>query len=106
MSDIPNPSDPSKGPDQPQELQIHFPPEVQRGVYANQMLVSHTAEEFVMDFILATPPAGVVNARVLVSPAHAKRIVAALQENIARYEAMHGEIPSMPAAGAPQGMTH
>ncbi len=86
---------------QAQELQIHFPPEVQRGVYANQMLVSHTPEEFVLDFILATPPAGVVNARVLVSPGHVKRIVAALQENIARYEAAHGEIPEPASGGAP-----
>ena len=81
-------------PDQNQELQIQMPPEVQRGVYANQMLVAHTQEEFVLDFILATAPAGVVNARVLISPSHAKRIVAALQENIARYESVFGESAS------------
>ncbi len=108
MSHHPHSAPPSpEGEAQPQELQIHFPPEVQRGVYANQMLVAHTPEEFVLDFILATPPAGVVNARVLVSPAHAKRIVAALQENIARYEATHGEIPEPAASGAPgQNLTH
>jgi len=78
--------------EQAHELQIQMPPEVQRGVYANQMMVAHTQEEFVLDFILATAPAGVVNARVLVSPSHAKRIVAALQENVARYESVFGEI--------------
>ncbi len=82
-------------PQTEQQLQIHMPPEVQRGVYANQMMVAHTQEEFVLDFMLATPPAGVVNARVLVSPSHAKRIVAALQENIARYESMFGEIKAV-----------
>ncbi|HKI61905.1 MAG TPA: DUF3467 domain-containing protein [Mariprofundaceae bacterium] len=86
-------------PEQSQELQIQMPPDVQRGVYANQMLVTHSQEEFVLDFILVTAPAGVVNARVLVSPSHAKRIVATLQENVARYESTYGEIkPSIPAA--------
>ena len=77
-----------------QELQINIPQEVQRGVYANQMLVAHTQEEFVLDFILATPPAGVVNARILVSPGHAKRIATAMLENVAKYEALFGEIQS------------
>jgi len=78
-----------------QELQINMPQEVQRGVYANQMLVAHTQEEFVLDFILATPPAGVVNARILVSPGHAKRIATAMLENVAKYEALFGEIQSI-----------
>jgi len=91
--------------EQPQELQIQMPPDVQRGVYANQMLVAHTQEEFVLDFILATAPAGVVNARVLVSPSHAKRIVAALKENIARYESVFGEIKPAKSVGMPGNVT-
>jgi len=75
-----------------EEMQIHMPPEVQGGVYANQMLISHTQEEFVFDFILGTPPMAVVNARVIVSPAHAKRIASVLIENIQKYESMFGEI--------------
>lgn len=88
-----------------QQMQIQMPPEVQRGVYANQMLIAHTQEEFVLDFILATPPAGVVNARVLVSPSHAKRILIALQENIARYEAVFGEIKAVQPMGMPENVT-
>jgi hypothetical protein len=84
-----------------QEIQVQMPPEVQRGAYANQMMIAHTQEEFVLDFILATPPVGVVNARVLVSPSHAKRIAAAMQENVARYEAVHGEIKPVSATGIP-----
>jgi len=93
------------GPQQPQELQIQVPADVQRGVYANQMVVAHTREEFVLDYILATPPAGVVNARVIVSPTHAKRIVRALQENIAKYEARFGEIADVAPASLPEGAT-
>jgi len=84
-----------------QELQVQIPPDVQRGVYANQLLVVHNREEFILDFILATPPAGVVNSRVLVSPPHAKRIVAVLQENIARFEELFGQIKTAAPAGMP-----
>lgn len=84
-----------------QELQVQLPPEVQRGVYANQMFVVHTQEEFVLDFILASQPTAVVNARVIISPTHAKRMLAALQENIANYESRFGEIAQVnPLASA------
>ena len=79
------------------ELQIHIPPDIQRGAYANNMIVSHTQEEFLLDFILATPPIGTVNARVIVSPSHAKRIAQAMIENIAKYEARFGKVKDVPA---------
>jgi len=82
-----------------QELQIQIPPDIQKGAYANNMVVAHTQEEFILDFILATPPVGTVNARVIVSPSHAKRIAQAMIENIQKYEATFGEVESIPAAG-------
>lgn len=87
-----------------QELQVSMSSEVQSGSYANQMVVAHTQEEFVLDFILATPPAGIVNSRVLVSPGHAKRIATALMENVAKYEAQFGEIKTA-AVSIPLGST-
>lgn len=84
------------------ELQIQVPEDVQRGSYANQFISTHTSEEFILDFILASAPAGVVNARVLVSPAHAKRIAAALLENVTRYEAVFGEISPRLAMPSPE----
>lgn len=90
-----------------QQLQIQIPPEVQRGSYANQTIISHTREEFVMDYILATPPVGIVNARVLLSPTHAKRLMLALQENLARYEEQYGEIEYIgPVSDMAGGMRH
>ncbi len=83
------------------ELQVQMPPHLQGGVYANQMIVAHSREEFVLDFILATPPVAVVNARVIVSPAHAKRILKALADNIARYEATFGAIEEGENASPP-----
>jgi hypothetical protein len=74
------------------EIHIKIPEEILRGVYANQMVVRHSREEFVIDFINVCPPEGIVNARVIVSPGHLKRMVAALGENLARYEQRFGSV--------------
>lgn len=75
-----------------QDIKVNFPPELQGGVYSNNMVVSHTKEDFVLDFLMVAPPAGAVTARVIVSPGHMKRILAALQDNIAKYEKSFGTI--------------
>lgn len=82
------------------EIKIHFPEALRGGAYANHMTVTHTQEEFILDFLLAAPPAGAVTARIVVSPGHVKRILAALHENLRRYEARFGEIQQ---AEAPKG---
>lgn len=75
-----------------QEVKIHFPKEIFGGVYANNLLVQHSKEEFIMDFIMLVPPTGSVTSRVITSPSQAKRIAHALQDNIAKYEKKFGEI--------------
>lgn len=75
------------------ELQVKVPDRVVGGVYSNQMMVSHTREEFLLDFLNVFPPQGVVNARVIVSPGHLKRMIRALGDNLARYEKRHGAVP-------------
>ncbi len=75
-----------------QEIKINFPQEIQGGVYANNMVVTHTKEEFILDFIMVAPPMGTVNARVIVSPGHMKRILEALRDNISKYESSFGAI--------------
>lgn len=74
------------------EIKINIPPQIQAGVYANNLMITHTREEFIMDFSFITPPVGTVSARVITSPGHMKRIIAALQENVKRYEAQFGMI--------------
>ncbi|MBI5675823.1 MAG: DUF3467 domain-containing protein [Nitrospirae bacterium] len=76
----------------PNEIKINIQPQIQAGVYANNLMITHTREEFVMDFSVITPPVGTVTARVITSPGHMKRIIAALQENVKRYEAQFGMI--------------
>ncbi|HOP36261.1 MAG TPA: DUF3467 domain-containing protein [Syntrophales bacterium] len=77
----------------PKEIKVNFPPSLHGGVYANNTVITHTREEFILDFIMAAPPAGSVTARVVVSPGHVKRLLATLMENISRYEQKYGEIP-------------
>ncbi len=73
-------------------LRVKIIDEILRGVYANQMVVSHTKEEFILDFLMVAPPAGIVTARVIVSPGHMKRILEALRDNVSKYETSFGAI--------------
>lgn len=82
------------------KLNIKLDEQTAQGSYANFAIINHGAEEFIVDFIFAQPgvPQARVNARVLLSPAHAKRFLAALKANIERYEQVFGviKVPSVP----------
>ena len=73
-------------PNEQKEIKVNFPEHLHGGVYANNMFVRHTKEEFIMDFLMVAPPVGSVTARVIISPGHMKRIISALQENMKKYE--------------------
>jgi len=78
----------------PNQVSVKIGDEVLKGAYANMMGVAHTKEEFVLDFINIYPAqgTGVATARVIISPGHAKRILAAMKENIEKYEKSFGAI--------------
>ena len=82
------------------QVSIKVDDQTLKGVYANAMQVAHTKEEFIMDFINLFSPQGIVTARVVTSPGHLKRIIAALDENIAKYESQYGVIEEAPAPPA------
>ncbi len=79
---------------QPQgnEIQIKVDDRTLQGAYANAMQVQHTREEFVLDFLNIFPPTGTLNARVIVSPGHLKRMIAALVDNLKKYETNFGSV--------------
>jgi hypothetical protein len=81
-----------EGEQKSMEIQVTFPDHLKGGVYSNNMAVTHTREEFVLDFLMVAPPAGAVTARIVLSPGHAKRVVAALKENLRKYEEAFGVI--------------
>ncbi len=75
-----------------QQIQIKITDEILKGAYANFMQVMHTPEEFVLDFMNIFGASGVATNRVVLSPGHMKRIIAALQDNMQRYEASNGPV--------------
>ena len=82
------------------QLQIELKPEVSKGNYSNLAIISHSHSEFVIDFAIMLP--GLAKAdvcdRILMAPEHAKRLLNALTDNIAKYEAQFGpiELPGSP----------
>lgn len=80
-------------PRQPKRISIDIPKELQ-AVYANVAFISHTPAEMVLDFAQVLPrmPHGSVQARVIMSPMHAKMLQLALAQNVANYERQFGEI--------------
>jgi hypothetical protein len=79
---------------QGQQLQIEVSPEAAKGTYSNLAIIYHSHAEFVLDFAQMQPqmPKATVGARVIMAPEHAKRLLAALNENIMRYEHEFGPI--------------
>lgn len=70
-----------------------------KGRYSNLLRVTHTRDEFVLDFINLVPPQGIVSARIVTSPGHLKRIIRALSNNLTHYEKAHGVISETPEPG-------
>jgi hypothetical protein len=77
-------------------LQIQIDETVAQGLYANMALVNHTDAEFTLDFIYVQPqqPKAAVRARIITSPRHMKRLLAALADNLQKYEARFGVVES------------
>ncbi len=63
-----------------------------KGRYSNLLRVTHTREEFILDFINMVPPQAVLASRLITSPGHLKRIVRALAENLEIYEKNYGPL--------------
>jgi hypothetical protein len=80
-----------------QGVDVKISDEELKGRYSNLLRVTHTREEFILDFINLAPPQGVVTARVISSPGHVKRIIQALQTNLAQYEKTYGVFLEAPA---------
>jgi hypothetical protein len=74
------------------EIPISFPEHLQGGVYCNNLVVSHTKEEFIMDFMMIAPASAIITARVIMSPGHMKRTITALKSNLESYEKNIGAI--------------
>jgi len=78
--------------DNKNSISINISDEVLKGTYSNVIRITHTRGEFLLDCMTVFPPKGIIGARVIISPGHAKRLAKALQDNISRYEKAFGEV--------------
>ncbi len=78
----------------PNQISIELTEDIAQGTYSNLAVITHSSSEFVIDFVRIMPgiPKAKVKSRIILTPEHAKRLVAAIEDNIAKYEAVHGEI--------------
>ncbi len=75
-------------------LQIEVGEKEGEGIYSNFVMIIHSPSEFILDFARIMPgiPKAKVQARIIMTPSHAKMLLKALKDNIEKFEAKFGEI--------------
>lgn len=86
----------SANPQNQPSMNVKITDEELKGRYANLVRITHTREEFILDFINMVPPQGVVTSRMVVSPGHLKRLIRALSGNLKMYEKNFGPVQEAP----------
>ena len=80
--------------EQGNKLSIELPEEVAEGTYSNLAVISHSQSEFIVDFVRMVPnvPKAKVKSRIIMTPDNAKRFLAAMADNIKKFESQFGSI--------------
>ena len=78
------------------KINLVVPSDAFQGCYSNLATFRHTEDEFILDFFLVVEKEGKLVSRIITSPRHAKAILMALTENVAKYEQKYGEIEIIP----------
>jgi hypothetical protein len=95
MSDEPLPPaepPPPAAPPPPAHIPLDLPNNLEP-IYTNFALISHSPSEVILDAARALPNMRArVVARLVMTPLNAKLLLRALTDNLARFEAQHGEI--------------
>ena len=86
------------------QINIELTEEVADGIYSNLAIITHSHSEFVLDFVRVMPnvPKAKVQSRIIMTPQHAKRLMHALRDNIARFEQSFGSIQDIENQTIPQ----
>ena len=76
------------------EFSIELKQEVAKGSYSNLAIITHSHSEFILDFARVLPglQKPEVHSRIIMNPEHAKRLLMALQDNVAKFESQNGPI--------------
>ncbi len=75
-------------------MKIEVNKEIAKGTYSNLAILSHSHDEFILDFAVRMPGLEQIEvaSRIVMSPENTKRLLAALQDNIGKYESRFGTI--------------
>ena len=65
-----------------EQTEIKIADNIPGAEYTNMMQVGHAKEEFRLIFMNVMPPSGKVVSKIITTPGHFKRIIAAMQENL------------------------
>jgi len=76
------------------QLDIELGDKESEGIYSNLALIVHSPQEIIIDFARVMPgvPKSKVYARIIMTPAHAKMLQRALEDNLKKFETQHGVI--------------
>ena len=77
---------------EPKQIQVRANDQDLKGGYSNVAKITHSQEEFILDFFSLVENTGTLVSRVIVSPGHMKRFVRALEENLKNYEDRFGAV--------------
>ena len=77
-----------------QQINIQLDEKEAEGIYANLVMIMHSPTEIIFDFarIMPRSPKARVQARVIMTPMHAKILQKTLEDNLKKYEAQFGEV--------------
>ncbi|MBN1184697.1 MAG: DUF3467 domain-containing protein [Bacteroidales bacterium] len=85
------------------QINIELKEDIAQGVYSNLAIITHSSSEFILDFVRIMPgiPKADVKSRIILTPEHAKRLLEALNDNVSKYESVHGPIKKVEGSGGP-----
>jgi hypothetical protein len=89
---------------QHQQVSARVPEKVNRGVFSTGALIFQGPHEFGIDFVLRMVQPHQVVARVVLPPTLIPSFLAALRENLNRYQAQYGPPPPLPMPTPPNPM--
>jgi hypothetical protein len=83
------------------QINIELKEDIAQGTYSNLAIITHSSSEFVIDFVRIMPgmPKANVQSRIILTPEHAKRLLMALKDNLAKFESVHGPIKEIESNG-------
>jgi hypothetical protein len=91
----------------PGQINMELGEKEAEGIYSNFVVISHSLSEFVLDFARVLPgsPKSKVFARLIMTPPNIRALLAALENNIKKYEDQFGKIKTFEAPTKDIGFT-